>query len=260
MNGLQSLGDLVLGIALILPRIAAAFIVLPAFTNESMPPLVRNSFFVSLSVVALPFASPGDAGGALQPVFWPLIMVKEAFIGLAIGFMFGIVFWAIGNAGNLIDTKIGATTASVMDHIAGHQTSLTGSFLSRLASWLFMASGGFLVFLDLLLSSYAVWPVNSSLPKLTSGGELMFTQGFSRLMLWTIVFAAPALLVLSLVELALGLVNRFAQQLNVFSLSLSIKSWLGTWLVLLSLGTFVEFVLQRLSDSRGLLELLKQAM
>ena len=174
--------------------------------------------------------------------------------------MFGLVFWAFGNVGNNNNTKTGSTLSSVVDPLQGHQTSLTSSFLSRLAGWLFMASGGFLIFLNILLGSYAVWPVTSGLPHLTNAGEFLFIDGFAGLMTMSLVLAAPALIVLALVDLCLGLINRYAQQLNVFALSLSIKTWLSTWIVLLCLGVFVDFVLKRVAQSSGLLEVLKRAL
>ncbi len=230
-------GNNVLGIALTLPRIVAAFLALPLLSSSSMPPLVRNSFFVSLSIVVFPLAAAVSPYSAMGDGMWPAIIVKELFIGLAIGFTFGIVFWAIGAAGNLIDAKVGTTMASIVDPLAGHQTSLTGAFLSQFASWLFMASGAFLLFLDLLLTSYQVWPVAEFMPRLTQ--------------------AAPALVVMSLMDIGFGLINRYAQQLNVFQLALPIKAWVGTWIVLLMLGVLVQVVLQNIVQNKSLLGLLR---
>jgi type III secretion protein T len=221
---------------------------------------VRNSFFVSLAVVAYPFAAASAPLSSIGGTMWFIIIFKEIFIGLCIGFLFGIVFWAIGNVGNLIDTKAGTTMASVVDPLQGHQTSLTASFLSRLAGWLFMASGGFLVFLDLLFGSYAVWPVTAGLPTLSRAGELVFVGGFAKMMVLSLLLAAPALVVLALIDIGLGLINRYAQQLNVFMLSLAIKAWLSVWLVLLCLGVFVEFILRHVAESSDALETLQRVI
>jgi type III secretion protein T len=249
----QLFGDQIVGVALTLPRIAAAFLMLPLLTGENMPALVRNSFFVSLAIVVFPIASAAApmSTGLHSP--WPLVIMKEIFIGVAIGFSFGAVFWAIGNAGNFIDAKVGSTIASVVDPLAGHQTSLTGAFLGQLAAWLFMTSGAFTVFLDLLLSSYAVWPVNAFLPQLKPAAADFFIGQFNYQMTVALLLAAPALVVMSLVDLSLGLVNRYAQQLNVFTLTMPIKAWLGTWVVLLMLGVFLEVVVRKLFDNKALL-------
>jgi type III secretion protein T len=160
------LGNPLTALGLTLPRIAGAFIMLPLLTQQNMPATVRNSFLVSLAIVALPIALAGLPAGGMPVVDMAPIVLKELFIGIAIGFCFGIVFWAIGAAGNILDTQIGMSMASIFDPIQGHQTSLHGQFLSQLAAWLFMASGAFLVFLDLLLTSYSIWPVMSFFPNI----------------------------------------------------------------------------------------------
>ncbi len=256
----DALGNIITAIALSAPRIAAAFLVLPLMAADTVPPLVRNSFFVVLAIVASPFAAAAAPMTSLSGVEWVAIIAKEIFVGLCIGFLFGIVFWAIGIVGNIIDTKAGSNIASVIDPLQGHQTSLTGQFLSQFAAWLFMASGGFLIFLNLLFGSYAIWPVTSGFPSLTTVGEVLFVDGLARVMLLSLLLSAPALIVLTVVDVALGLMNRYVQQLNVLPISISIKSWMATWIVLLCIGVFVEFVLADIARGNELLEALKRAL
>lgn len=257
MNTFDSYGSVMLALALTLPRIIGAFMMLPLITSENMPPMVRNSFFVSLAIVALPIAMAGAPIQQMDAPVWPMLILKELFIGVAIGFCFGTVFWAIGAAGNLIDTQVGMSLAMVFDPVQGHQASVHGTFLSQLAAWLFMASGAFLIFLDLLLSSYAMWPPTSYFPELHRVGLHLFVGQFSYLMTALLVLAAPAMVVLLLIDLSFGLVNRFAPQLNVFSLTMPIKAWLGTAMILMMLGVYVEIVLQRIGANRSLLQALQ---
>lgn len=255
----QFLGNPLLALGLTLPRIAGAFIMLPLLTQQNMPAMVRNSFLVSLAVVALPVALAGlpDTGMAMSDL--APIALKELFIGIAIGFCFGIVFWAIGAAGNILDTQIGMSMASIFDPIQGHQTSLHGQFLSQFAAYLFMASGAFLVFLDLLLTSYTVWPVMSFFPDIKVAGMHLFVGQFSYLMTAALLLAAPAIVIMLIIDLSFGLVNRYAPSLNVFALTLPIKAWLATAVILLMIGALMDFVLQRLGDSRGFLDVLQKA-
>ncbi|MBW8808184.1 MAG: hypothetical protein JF591_05000, partial [Lysobacter sp.] len=46
----DSVGNIMLALGLVLPRVIGAFMMLPLITNENMPPLVRNSFMVSLAI------------------------------------------------------------------------------------------------------------------------------------------------------------------------------------------------------------------
>lgn len=256
----DSFGNALLALGLTLPRVIGAFVMLPLLTAQNIPAMVRNSFLVSLAVVALPIAMAGappiDAMGAPM---WPVIVLKEIFLGMAIGFCFGMVFWAIGAAGNLMDSQVGMAMASIFDPIQGHQAAPHGQFLSQLAAWLFMASGAFLIFLDLLLSSYALWPVMSYFPQIQAEGRALFVGQFSYLMTALLVMASPALILLLLVDLSFGLVNRYAPQLNVFALTLPIKAWVATGMILLLMGVYVEMVLKKLGENRALLEVLNRA-
>jgi type III secretion protein T len=249
----ESLSDAVLSIAVILPRIAAAFLALPYFTSDTIPPLVRNTFFVSLSLAVVPLVSEDPRPIALGVELLP-VLVKEIFIGVAIGFTFGIVFWALEGAGQVIDTKIGSTTAQLVDPLSGHQTTLIGSYLGRLAGYVFAAFGGLQLFFELLLSSFQIWPVLDPLPSLPAVGALFFIGRFDELMRLVLLLAAPVLCVLTLIEFGLGFVNRYAPQLNVFTLSMSLKSWLAIPILFLTVASTVEFIVDWLGDQRGLLQ------
>jgi len=256
----QFLGNPLLALGLTVPRVAGAFIMLPLLTQQNMPAMVRNSFLVSLAIVALPVALAGLPATGMAISDMAPIVLKELFLGIAIGFCFGIVFWAIGAAGNILDTQIGMSMASIFDPIQGHQSSVHGQFLSQLAAWLFMASGAFLVFLDVLLTSYTVWPVMAFFPDIKLAGMHLFVGQFSYLMTAALLLAAPAIVIMLLIDLSFGLVNRYAPSLNVFALTLPLKAWLATAVILLMLGALMDFVLGRLGDSRGFLELLQKAL
>src|SRR5690554_1712108 len=231
---------------------------LPLMTQQTVPAMVRNSFMVSLGIIVLPVALAGLPMDNLGTIEWPLIVLKEIFIGVAIGFCFGIVFWAVAAVGSVIDTQVGMSMAQVFDPIQGHQVTLHGEFLSQLATWLFMASGAFLVFLDLLMGSYVLWPVTSHFPDLPAAGMNLFVGQFNFMMTTVLVMAAPIMVILLIIDLSFGLVNRYAPQLNVFALTLPIKAWLATALILLLLGVYIEILLDRLLDSQGLVEILRR--
>ena len=254
--GYDSIGNAMLALGLTVPRVIGAFLMLPLLTAQTVPAMVRNSFLVSLAIVAMPIAMAGAPVDVMDNPLWVALILKELFLGISLGFCFGIVFWAIGAAGSVMDSQVGMGMASIFDPIQGHQISLHGQFLSQLAAWLFMASGAFLIFLDLLLSSYVLWPVLSYTPVLNNTGVHLFVGHFDYLMTTLLVMAAPAMVLLLVIDLTFGLVNRYAPQLNVFALTLPIKAWIATAVILLLVGVYVEIVLKRLAANRGLLKLL----
>lgn len=249
-----------IALGLTVPRVLGALVMLPLLTTETVPAMVRNSFMVSLALVALPITMAGIPAGAIHALNWAPVILKELFVGIAIGFCFGSIFWAINAVGNIIDTQVGLSMAMVFDPIQGHQTSVHGDFLSRLAAWLFMASGAFLVFLDILLTSYTLWPVASWFPTLHAGGMELFIAQFNYIGTAMLVMAAPISVLLLINDMTFGLMNRFAPQLNVFALTMPIKAWLATAMILLLLMTYIEIIIERLGANQGLLQLLGKAL
>ncbi len=254
----DDIGHWLMAIAISLPRIAASFLVIPLLTQDTAPPLVRNSLFVSMAILLAPVIASAETIGSIIPEQWPLIILKEIFIGTCLGFLFSSVFWAIGMAGGIIDTQAGSNMANAMDPLQGHQTTLNGLWLSRFASVLFVASGGFLLFLDLLFGSYQIWPINSAFPELHPKQSLLFISEFKYTMTAALAICAPAMMLLALLDFIAGLINRFAEQLNVLQLTTPIKNWVAGFILLLSMGTIIEIVLNRLAHNQMLLDSLQQ--
>ncbi len=244
-------------IGLTLPRLGAAIIILPLFTQETVPVMVRNSLIVTLAIAIFPIATASVAVADLAVVDWPFIILKECLIGAAIGFLFGAVFWALGMAGSLIDSQSGGTMASIVDPIQGHQTALIGQLLSRFASWILMASGGFLIFLHLVMSSYKLWPILATLPPLPDKGVILFIETFGSILAYGLLLAAPAIIILALIDFGFGLINRYAQNFNISGIAFPIKYFVGIAVILLCLGLYVELVLKKIGENSHLLEQLK---
>ena len=237
----------VLVLALSATRIAVAFMLLPLFTQETMPALVRNAIFLALAALSVALQPTVDVAH-FTSVDWLRLFGKEIFLGAVIGVLFGAVLWAFDVAGQIIDMKSGASMAQVMDPLSGHQTPLTATLLSRLAGMLFMSSGGFLLLVGLMLQSYTLWPVGAMLPPLKPIGMSLIEAEFGRVATLGLVISAPALVVLYVIEGAFGLINRYAQQLNVFAMSSSIKVLASQALLILLLSTFAQLLIDDIAS------------
>jgi type III secretion protein T len=238
----ERLAEAALLLGLSTTRVAVAFLLVPLFTADLIPATVRNALFMALGLLGLLVQPPGVDAAAFGGWQWALLFGKEAFIGGALGLLFAGMMWAFEAAGQIVDTKVGSSMAQVLDPMSGHQTSLTGAFLARLASWVFMSAGGFMLMAGALMESYGVWPVTAPWPGLQPAAVSVFEAEFGRLMRLALLVAAPALVLLYLVDGMLGLINRFAQQLNVFSLSLSLKAVVAHAVLWLQLGLLVELL------------------
>lgn len=242
---------------LALPRLLAMFSVVPFLSGRMMTGVVRNGVLLMLAIFMSPVA--GDVP-SMHVVTWVLIAAKEALIGLLLGLGFGIFIWAIQSVGDLIDFQTGSSNASFFDPAAGHENGPTGEFLGWLVITLFVAAGGLLAMLGVLLDSYRLWPVASFYPDLGVVLEQFAIRQGDTLFLWIVKLASPVLLVLLLVELGMGLISRVAPQLNVFVFSQPLKSLLATLMLILFLFFVYESLQEFLRPGNSVLEFLRWAL
>lgn len=247
-------------VALSVPRILGLFLIMPVFGQGVIPATARNSVFIALGLILVPMIAVQQPLEQVQSVQWALVILKEAAIGALIGFLFAGIFWALDLAGGIVDMQSGAGFATVSDPLQGVQTTLTSQWLVRLAVSLLFASGGFLVLLDIVFRSYIMWPVVDFWPDFGRLGIALAIDHFGFIMTQGLLMAAPVMLILSMVDIGLGLVNRYAQQMNVLQFSLAVKLWLRTWGFFLILGIVVEVFLRALADSGDLLERLARGL
>lgn len=243
--------------AMTLPRLVAIFAVLPFFSGTLITGTARMGLLFILAAFMSPAAGELPAPGL---ALWLGIAAKEALIGTLLGLGFGIFIWAIQSVGDLIDFQTGSSNASFFDPVGGHENGPTGEFLGWLVITLFIAAGGMLALLGVIVDSYRLWPVASFFPDLGKVlQEFAIRQG-DTLFLWIVKLASPVIVLLLVVELGIGLVGRVAPSLNVFVFAQPVKSLLATLMLMFFLFFVYESLQEFLRPSNGVLEFLRLAL
>jgi type III secretion protein T len=246
-----------LTISLAATRISIIFIMIPLFTPELIPPLVRNSIFLSLALVSVIVQPALDLTDISMPD-WIVLYFKEAVIGILIGGFFGIYLWAFETAGQIIDSQAGASVAQVHDPLTGTQTTLLGSFLGRFANYIFVSAGGLILITGFLLESYYLWPLDTKVLNLNTVGLMELGAEFAYYFQLAILIAAPVIVIILVIDLLMGLINRYAQQFNVFFLSLSLKMLAATSVLFITIIALVELLVKEIQKhSENLTDILK---
>ncbi|WP_036798676.1 type III secretion system export apparatus subunit SctT [Photobacterium marinum] len=245
MNGLS---DLLMAFSLCLPRFMIALILIPGFAKQLLGgAVVRNSIAAALALPLFPGVIPHLAEIQSGTLLIGLI-AKEAVIGLFIGFVSAIPFWAIESAGFVIDNQRGASMASTLNPLSGDQTSPLGILFNHAGTSLFFITGSILLWLSAFYKTFLLWPVTSFPPQLAFSSVTLVLQCFSELMDITWRLAAPAVITMFLSEFGLGLMNRFTPQMNVFFLAMPIKSGIALFVLLLYISLFFDAFMIRLTD------------
>ena len=235
-------------------------VVFPLFSGNMLNGLVRGVIGLSFASVLYPHVAAALPPQGLPMWAWGAILAKESFIGLLIGFVASLFFWAIQNVGSLIDFQTGASSATVFDPISGHEGGPSAGFLAQLAAVLFVAGGGLTILLGVIYSSYQVWPIFSYFPKIGVALELLMLREADSLMTMTVKLAAPVILVLLVAELGLGLVNRFVPQLNVFMLAMPIKAALAILILIVMLSFLNDALHEFFVGDRAIMQLLRSVL
>jgi type III secretion protein T len=239
------LSDNALTIGIAATRVATIFLILPLFTSELIPPLIRNTIFLALALVSVSIQPPIDLS-TLNTADWILMFAKEGFLGITIGVFFGVYLWAFETAGQIIDYQIGASIAQLQDPLTGIQTTLIGIFLARFANYIFITAGGLMLLSGILLESYNLWPLYKTLPNISKIGMVHYASQFSFYFQLAILIASPMIIVIILIDVMMGLINRYAQQFNVFFLSLSLKMLAAISMLFITIVALIQLIIREL--------------
>ena len=243
---IQQFGCLIVVGLLSITRLAAALAIVPFFSKQFVTGTGRNVVVFSMALPLIYVIMPTMVNVDVSAANFSLIAVvltKEVIIGIILGFLAGFVFYIAEGVGFLVDMQRGASMAMVFDVLAGAQTSLIGSLLLQMMCVLFITTGGFVFFISMIYKTYVIWPVMTFYPTFPFGMTTIFIEIIDQIMSVMFCLAAPIVIVLFLAEFGLGMVSRFAPQLNVFSLAMPLKSWLSMFFLLLYfsiLGPFFE--------------------
>jgi type III secretion protein T len=198
--------------------------VFPMSSAEFMPATVRNG----LAIVGAAFMTPllMQTLDAKQVGIVDLVTlgIKEAAVGALIGFAFGTLIWVFEALGAMIEFQSGASNSQVFDPLSNSESGLISKFLVQLAIVLFLALGGLTLVFKLIMESYIAWPIDAWIPNFSVVvGAIVqhVVQNF-----WTAFFqyAVAGIFCTYLVEIFFGVSGKYAPQLNIFQLSLPVKS------------------------------------
>lgn len=201
----------------VMTRIGAAMLAAPFFGAGSVPPQVRVIAAGSLAILVCAWM-PVQAPAALFSAQGMLVVAGEVLVGLSLGFVVQLAFAAPVIAAEVISGAMGMTMATAVDPNSGTQSPALGQYYAIVLTLLFLATGGHLQWLSLLVESYRVFP-----PGETWLGPDRFelVAAFAgQMLVAAIAIALPVTLVLLLVQVLTGVLSRSAPSLNLFALGL----------------------------------------
>lgn len=239
-----------IALALCIARPLGFVMILPIFTRFNLTAgLIRGALLVALAAPVLPMVLTTVAAvGAVPGMGWTAVnMGKELLIGLVLGMLCGVPFWAVMAAGDLIDLQRGASMANLIEPGAGGEVSVTGTLLFLITVGWLIGTGAFAPALfGPLYDSYALFPVTAPL-SLPPDRAVVMLQLLDNVLRAGLVLALPIVVPLLLTEIAIALAGRHIQQINAMFLAMSVKQAVFLLLMLAYAQILVGYALQNIA-------------
>lgn len=215
-----------------LARILALLATAPVFNNAAMPVRVRLIAGLAITLALAPALPPPPSIPASSWIGL-VVLAEQIVIGVLLGFVLRITFAAVDIAGELIGLQMGLSFATFFDPTSGGQTPVITELLGLITALIFLSLNGHLMALSVLAESFTLLPVSTT---------PIHATAFSAMMAWSttlfstgLLLALPLITALLIANIALGVLARIAQQLNLFAVGFPVTLALGFLVLMLSL-------------------------
>ena len=232
-------------------RISAMLMAIPVIGTRLVTVRVRVAtamlitFLVMPLLPAMPEVEPMSLAGLT-------VSVQQVLIGLAMGFTLQMVLAALTIAGEAIAMSMGLGFASMVDPQNGVNVPVLSQFFLIMGTLLFLALGGHLMIIQLVVNSFQTLPVGES--GLQRESFMTLVSFASQMFIGAVWVALPALISILVITLAMGVMTRAAPQLNIFSVGFPVTMMMGFIILMLIMPTvlprFNQLLLQGMQVSQ----------
>lgn len=243
--------------ALVTPRVLVCLVILPGFGLNVLTGMARNA---AAMAIALPAALPTFyfvQSSAPDFLTSAVLVFKEALIGLMFGVLLSIPLWVVQSIGSIFDSQRSPIQIQANNASVDRDASAVGAMLLQAVVLVMVQSGMFVAMARILIESYAAWPAFSLAPPFEPGHFDVLVKRFAELLWYIVVYGAPVLIPLLLIEFGFAIVGVFASNLQVSFASAPVKSLAGLLILLMYWSTFSHHVA---GDFAHLLDLLAELM
>jgi flagellar biosynthetic protein FliR len=212
-------------------RVLALFASAPIFSHNALSLRVKIALALSISLVLSQQVASPPIDGVLSAA-GILVLGRDIMVGLVLGFTVRLVFAAIELAGELIGLQIGFSFGGFFNPTSNQAQTPISTFLSLLATLIFLSIDGHLQLLQALADSFRVFPIAAEGTPL--GPEQVARLG-SQMFALALSIALPFISVALLISVLLGILARVAPQLNLFAIGFPLTLGAGLGVLFLFL-------------------------
>lgn len=223
-------------------RMSAFVVSWPVFGVNLVPAPAKILFGVVLSFLIFPVVEVQTQNMALgvEQMVW--LSIREVFLGVSIGFLARLFFFAVSIGGQVISVSMGLSASQLYNPAVGEQSTTIDQLYVALASLFFLAINGHHIFLAGLAESYKLVPVSYGL--LNAAAFAHIGDIIQQITLIGVQLSAPVMISVLFSNLAMAVIGRAVPQINVLITSLPINILLGLLVMIVT----VPFLIFQMND------------
>lgn len=215
----------ILSLVLTMMRVSIVMFMLPIFSTNNIPVTVKAAMTIVFTLGVWPHLSLSGAIMPDHPFDIALMLLGEVVIGLVLGMAINFLFMGIQSGGELLGFQMGFTMINFADPLTGNNTGIAAFFLWMASLLTFLAFDGHLYMIKGFAASFSILP-----PGALYIGENILWEILAlsaQVFVLALKIAAPVMVALFMVEVALGLVARTSPQIHIMEFGFPIKIGVG---------------------------------
>jgi flagellar biosynthetic protein FliR len=198
---------------LVFLRLSAFLAVLPFFTMANFPVTMRVAIGGVGALLIAPILPP-FALNKLDLLSVLGVMMQEVCVGLLLGFVCRMVFYAVDIAGSIISSELGLNTAAIFDPMTQQSSQLAGTVFVFLSTMVLLTLNLHHWMLLAFERTYTVLPVGDA--HLNNALFETIVKQTSHVFVLALQIAAPIIAVSFVITLVFAVLSRAVPQMNVF--------------------------------------------
>lgn len=235
---MQTPQEWVLAGLLIVARVGGCLMVAPGFSSLRVPVQARLYLCAATSLVLLPLHGPAAvAAMGAQPLHWFAVIASESAIGLSIGLLGRLFFWALETLASAAAMTMGLSNPFAP--VEGEASlPAPASFISLAALALFFAADAHHEVLRGLAESYRVAPPGAPFATRASLARIVAVLGEAFMLCLRVT--GPMLVFSLVVNFVIGLISRMSPAMQAYFLFTPFMIAAGLTLTALAMPGLLE--------------------
>lgn len=234
-------------------RIGSVLIAAPLFGARNLvPKRLRIAFALALTWMIVPMLPPAPAVDPFSATGL-MITLNQIMLGLIMGFFLQLAFSALVVGGHNISMTMGLGFAQFLDPQNGVSVPVLSQLFMILGTLLFFVLNGHLVLFQVMYDSFTAMPVGSL--KLTAENFLTLVLWGGRMFVGAFLIALPAVITITLINIAFGVMTRAAPTLNIFSVGFPTTMIMGFVILVLTVPVLLPHFTNILLEAFDVMQL-----